>query len=174
MRNGTAEERYSKKVDRSGGGDSCWPWTATRTRDGYGLLWLGGKFVRATRFGYALAFGPIPDDRNGNPLNVLHRCDNPPCCNPSHWFLGTPADNVADCVSKGRTASGPKQWTRRWPEKVHRGDDHQNAKLTEQQVHEIRDRYATGAITQTRLASEYGISQSNVSLIVRSEAWVHV
>lgn len=84
-----------------GGPAECWPWTGTRNDLGYGILRVTGKNVRAHRFAYELASGrPIPVG-----LEVCHRCDNPPCCNPAHLFLGTQGDNVRDAASKGRLKS---------------------------------------------------------------------
>lgn len=84
------------------GPDECWPWKAGTDRDGYGKFAIGlgnrkQKHVRATRFGFELLVGPLGDDEF-----VCHTCDNPPCCNPAHWFTGTPAENVQDKLGKGR------------------------------------------------------------------------
>ena len=73
----------------------CRPWMGTRNRNGYGLLNLT---LCTHRLAWELANGPIPRG-----LLVLHHCDNPPCCNPDHLFLGTHADNAADRTRKGRT-----------------------------------------------------------------------
>jgi hypothetical protein len=98
----TAEEYLRAYVDRSGGPDACWLWTRSRGGRGgherrYGHLQVNGKLAYTHRLAYELAFGPIPEG-----LLVLHRCDNPPCCNPAHLFVGTSADNTADRIAKGR------------------------------------------------------------------------
>lgn len=90
----TAERLWSQ-VDRSGGPDACWLWQGHCDRGGYGRL----AGARAHREAWVQTFGPIPDG-----LWVLHRCDNPPCCNPRHLFLGTPKDNTRDMMEKGRHA----------------------------------------------------------------------
>jgi hypothetical protein len=83
----------------------CWEWKLSRDRAGYGRLkiQLGARdkfrYDSAHRFAYATLVGPIPDN-----LCVLHRCDNPPCCNPDHLFLGTNKDNMADMIAKGRAS----------------------------------------------------------------------
>jgi HNH endonuclease/Helix-turn-helix domain len=79
--------------------DGCWEWTGIRTVAGYGRCGKGG--VRAHRVSYELTYGPIPDM-----MHVLHRCDNPPCVNPNHLFLGAQADNMRDMAQKGRARGG--------------------------------------------------------------------
>lgn len=99
----------------------CWPWQGQRNNHGYGRFQVrtdrpeSGRPRRiayertyAHRQAYELVFGPIPEG-----LRVLHRCDNPPCCNPAHLFLGTQRDNVMDMWRKGRhpwTATRPNRW----------------------------------------------------------------
>lgn len=86
-------------VDDSGGPSECWPWMRYRNADGYGRLSLEGRtsVQYAHRTAYVLAIGSI----NAG-LLVCHSCDNPPCCNPAHLFLGTQGDNQADKIAKGR------------------------------------------------------------------------
>jgi hypothetical protein len=90
------------KVD-TGGPDECWEWNASRFPNRYGQFRnpRGGNGGYAHRMAWILANGPIPTG-----AVVLHSCDNPPCCNPAHLFLGTQADNLADASSKGRL-TGP-------------------------------------------------------------------
>lgn len=81
----------------------CWPRTGAHDSKGYGLLKVQGAQQRAHRLVWEYTYGPIPDG-----LWVLHRCDNPPCCNPDHLFLGTNQDNQRDSVNKGRNANMKK------------------------------------------------------------------
>lgn len=84
--------------------DECWEWNGLCNQDGYGQKKINGTSWQTHRLAFAWATGNWTDNGPKIPdgMLVLHRCDNPPCCNPSHLFLGTHADNVRDAVSKGR------------------------------------------------------------------------
>jgi hypothetical protein len=146
----TLEERFWDKVDIQGP-DDCWEWTAsTHYRKGYGQFWAGGTMQLAHRYAYYLATGEKPGE-----LCVLHTCDNPPCCNPAHLWLGTVADNNRDMADKDRAA---------------KGEDHGSSKLTERDIQEIRDWYEAGEL-QKDIAATYGISRRQVSRIVNKKNW---
>ena len=174
-------QRFWSKVDRSGGPDACWPWTAGKfAGKDYGVFRAHGKNYRSHRFAYIAAHGPIPEG-----LLVCHRCDNPECCNPAHLWLGTPADNMADMVAKGRSlkgidsvppetrARGERNGALTHPERLTRGTSHHASKLTPDLVRSIRTRFAAGE-TQTAIAASIGVSQPVVSSVVRGETWGHV
>lgn len=152
----TAEDLFWQHVDKSGGEDACWIWTAGTFRSGYGQFTQRNprRGIGAHRFSYALAYGAPPDD-----LHVLHRCDNPPCVNPAHLFLGTDADNAEDKVGKDRHA---------------RGERSGNARITDAAVRDIRRRHANGEANVTALAREYSLGVSQIGDIVRGKAWKHV
>lgn len=92
------EDRFWSNVDRTG---DCWIWIGSRLPSGYGRI--GGRGY-AHRVSWALANGPIPAG-----MCILHRCDNPPCVNPSHLWIGTVADNMHDRDRKGRHRYGPNR-----------------------------------------------------------------
>jgi hypothetical protein len=86
--------KYEKRVIRRGG---CWGWTSSISNKGYAMISHVGKMLNAHRVSWELHNGPIPTG-----MQVLHRCDNPPCTNPAHLFLGTASENIRDCWAKGR------------------------------------------------------------------------
>lgn len=147
---------------RKGDLDQCWEWEAGRQsrikgRD-YGIVWMHGIKWKAHRLAWMYEFGPIPEG-----LNVLHKCDNPPCCNPNHLFLGTHLDNVTDCLNKGR---GNREL----------GEDRYNAKLTEKDIKEIRRRYQPRHPKNSghALAREFGIAPTMAHAIITRKRWRHV
>jgi hypothetical protein len=91
------EVRFWEKVDRSGGPDVCWPWLGTRDAKGYGHFSLELRMEKAHRVALRLSGVEVPAT-----LLVCHHCDNPPCCNPAHLFVGTVRDNALDMIAKGR------------------------------------------------------------------------
>lgn len=170
------ETRFWKKVDRSAGDDSCWPWMGYRVPRGYGYFTpgAGAKKDWAYRWAWRLTHGDIPAG-----LEVCHKCDNPPCCNPAHLFLGTHAENMEDMAKKGRwkpraVPTGDAHHMRRCPELVKRGEENQTAKLTEEQVKEIRQLFGTGEWTKTALAEKFGVTRTNIYIIVTGRGWKQV
>ncbi len=89
---------FWQKVDVSKP-NGCWPYTGFKKWDGYGWVRRGEKNIAAHRYAWILTHGEPAEG-----LHVLHDCDNPPCCNPAHLFLGTHQDNMDDKVAKGRAA----------------------------------------------------------------------
>lgn len=154
-------DRFWSKV-KTGGPDECWPWLAGKLGRGYGCFYMRpGWRPAASRACWIIEKGDIPDG-----YHVCHTCDNPVCVNPSHLFLGTPTDNMQDCIRKGRfKASGSPQL---------KGIDHPRAIFNADQIREIRRRYAEGGISQQSLADEYGTDQCKISKVVRRFAYANV
>lgn len=115
---------------------------------------------KAHRVGWELVNGPIPTS-----MLVCHTCDNPPCCSPAHWFLGTNFDNMQDRNAKGRTTKGRT---------VHHGEGSgRSAKLSLEQVRAIRAVYVAGGVSQAVLGIEHGVSQTQISRIIRGIRWAY-
>jgi DNA-binding CsgD family transcriptional regulator len=133
--------------------ETCWVWTG-HSHHGYGTISWNNRAFQTHRVSYELFVGPIPDG-----LQVLHRCDNPPCLRPDHLFLGTQAENIADMIAKGRGIIGKQNG---------------HAKLTESSVRSIRELYAGGGNTQKELAREFGVHPRTISQILQRKKWRHI
>ena len=131
------------------GADACWPYPGPLSSTGYAHYKEDGRETSAHRESYRTTLG------NPEGLCVCHHCDNRRCVNPTHLFLGTPADNHADAMAKDRHS---------------RGERNGASKLTAGQVLAIRE----DARRQTAIASEYGISQAEVSEIKLRHHWRHL
>jgi len=161
--------RFWARVDVRGT-DECWPWTAGRNGRGYGRFNLRGKMYSAHRVAWVIANGSVPEA-----MCIRHlACDNPPCCNPAHLAVGTDADNMADMKAKQRAPTGERHGRRTQPEATARGEKGGRAKLTATDVLAIRERYATGEMTQKALAQEYAVGPTLIWSIVHGVIWKHV
>ena len=145
-------KRFEKYFRR---GDGCWEWVGPRFASGYGAFHSPGlprRTLRAHRVAWELFRCPIPDG-----LYVLHRCDNPPCVNPDHLFLGSMGDNNRDCVAKGR-------------HRTRRGEDVSGSKLTNGVVQKIR----VSLLSNHKLARRINVSVSTVRRARIGQTWAHV
>ncbi len=162
-------DRFWKKIDKDGPIPAhcpalgpCWLWMDSRDRSDvnhYGCVYLCHPYhvpqaIYAHRLSWEIHHGPIPTG-----LFVLHHCDNPPCTNPAHLWLGTNADNMRDMTAKGRQA---------------RGAGNGQAKLTEAQVREIRRCHLQGAATYSTLARTFGVSIAGIEAIMLRKNWAWV
>ena len=125
--------------------DKCWEWVGSKNQAGYGVIRLKGKTKRFHRVIFEIINGEIP-----NNLDILHDCDNPICFNPNHLRTGTHAENMADASKRLRLPTGIK---------------HQKAKVSDEQVLEIRSKHALG-YSINELSKEYGLHNSYVNRLV--------
>ena len=133
--------------------ENCWEWKNATDGNGYGRIYLGSRrALLAHRVSYLIHKGEIPDG-----LFVCHSCDNPTCTNPLHLFLGTPKDNMQDCIKKGR-------------KNVPRGANHYNVKLTIDQAIKIKE-LTKLKYTQIRLSKMFNVSPSTIQNIVDGKTW---
>lgn len=152
----TLEQVFWPKVQK-GGPDDCWPWIGAHGPSGHPQLRILKQHVRATAIAYWFDHREWPADWQ----DVCHHCDNPPCVNPSHLFLGTAMDNMRDAIAKGRF---------KFP-KPRFGPANVNAKLTWEQVADLRQRYAAGE-NLSQLSRSFGMARASLRRIVRGEGWV--
>lgn len=162
---------FWSNVDRLNGPDSCWLWCGAVNGSGYGYAYIDGKVDGVHRHVLRMMNVEIGG------RHVLHRCDTPLCCNPTHLFLGTPRDNALDCKAKGRQNGIAKR---------HIGSAHGRAKLTEADVAYIRfaasgrvkgrdattGRYLPSVVKG--LAVKYSVSLTTISLVIARKIWTHV
>lgn len=141
-------DRFWDRVDRRDETE-CWPWTGA-TNHGYGMFRIGGRLRGAHTIAAEQTFGPRPDG-----LDTRHLCGFRLCCNPAHLSYGTRSENERDKVRHGRSNRGSRQG---------------QAKLTDAQVREIRERRARGE-TGKSLAGEFGVSEQSVCDIVKRRTW---
>ncbi len=141
--------------------NECWIWRGSRNEKGYGQIRIAGRAFKAHRIAYELCMGR----RAGQDLFVCHKCDNPPCVNPAHLFLGTASDNARDSADKGR------QKNQKHPEMRPLGERHPMAKLDWATVRQVRALYADGGHSQPALSRRFGVSQSHIQRIVTGQNW---
>lgn len=142
-------DEYFKSRVNINGENGCWEWNRHLLALGYAQVKVAGKQYRAHRLSYEYYVGPIPAG-----MIVCHKCDNRKCINPEHLFVGTTQDNVDDKMRKGRF-------------RPCKGEQSGTAKLSAAQIAAIR----VDERSQYAIAKEYGISQSNVSMIKRGVTW---
>jgi hypothetical protein len=168
------EKQFWAAVDQRGD-DQCWEWQRCTTGVGrYGAFRVSGKQRGTHRIAWELTHGPIPSG-----LWVLHHCDNPPCCNPSHLYLGTAADNAHDREKRNRSLTGEhhpnsgKVFTQPTPAQRARGERHGSSKLNENAVCEMRKLHSEGRLVAD-IARRFNVSWNTAAKVVKRENWRHV
>ena len=147
--NSSILSRFWAKVDRRSA-DECWLWLGERNKQGYGRFTIPGRNrMAASRALWMLTKGDPGE------LFVCHSCDNPPCCNPSHLFVGTALDNTTDMIRKGRNC---------------KGEATPSSKLTEQAVREIK----ASQEPHRKIARRYGVSERAIRFLRGGETWAHI
>ncbi len=141
-----------KRIDK-GEDKDCWNWLGGCVGGGYGQISIGDKMYLTHRLVYELIYGNIIEG-----LCILHNCNNPKCCNPSHLRMGTIEENNVQRDREGRRV-------------IVFGEKCGTHKLTNIQVRKIRELYSTKNYTQTELGKRFKIDQSNISYIVRKKTW---
>jgi hypothetical protein len=152
----SSEELFWEKVDKRSE-DECWEWIASRDSCNYGMFYPKdhSNGVKASRYSYQLRYGDIPKG-----LYVLHKCDNPPCVNPKHLFIGTQTDNMQDMISKGRLYD-------------RRGEKNSKVKLTEEDVRTVKLLRKNG-MTYKSIAKSLKVSEGCINHILNGRHWVGV
>jgi len=151
-------ERFETKY-RINNKTQCWEWIGAFYGSGYGNIMLeNGKITGSHRASWLIHKGKIPLNHN-----ICHKCDNKKCVNPEHLFIGTQKDNLHDMSKKGRRRSNT-------PIGIH----NINAKLVDEKVREIRNKYVPYIYTLQMLADEYNVSKRLIYMVISNKIWKHV
>lgn len=157
-RTGELEDWFSQQLDTKESG--CWEWTRCLSRKGYGQFRYNGRTTYTHRY--------VLEQKLGRPIRAgymaCHSCNNRRCCNPDHIREGSAKENTQDMIDAGRQATGDAV--------AQRGEKHGMSKLTEDQVHAIRELQPTMSVRQ--IAKRYGVSPSTVSSIHLRKSWRHL
>lgn len=158
-RNSKREEIFWSYVDKNGP-NGCWIWNGCRDKWGYGDLSWFNKHIQAHRLAWKLLRG------DPGKLDCLHKCNNPPCCNPDHLYLGTDLENARDRTIAGTHTHGERSG---------------QAKLTDKEALEIRAKYwrkvsgkRTTASNAVELSKVYGVTPQTISQVALGRRWTHL
>lgn len=156
----TPVDFWAKVTKRKG---ACWVWKGALTRDGYGQVMYHGRGRGAHRLAWELTNGPVPDGKY-----VLHHCDNPPCINPEHLWVGTQKDNMLDCATKDRTGRGGwAHGNRKTKNGIRRG----GVKLSKDDIFKIREMLASGKFSLAQIGKKFDTVQSHIYQIKTGKCW---
>lgn len=147
-----SKQRLISKTVKNG---ECWDFIGARSKDGYGRILFEGENSLAHRVSYTLFNGEIEVGSY-----VLHSCDNPPCVNPKHLFLGTQHDNMADMFKKKRAAN-------------RKGESNGRSKLTKEKIQEAKNIRLTGC-PYWKIAKKFGVSYGAIRMAIVGKSWRHL
>lgn len=151
-----AKDDFWKKLKKGQTNNECWIWEGAKSATGHGELRFNKKKWKTHRFAWFLTYGFLDDE-----LCILHHCDIPNCCNPSHLYQGTKKDNAEDRENRNRGHNRS-------------GENNPKSKLTKKQVIEIRELYKSGQYSQRKLAEKFEVSQHQIMLIVKRKSWSNI
>lgn len=148
------ELRFMEKVYKNPR-NGCWEWIGFKNKAGYGCIGYRDKTYLAHRISYEMY-------KNQNPekMHVLHKCDNPPCVNPDHLWLGTDKDNRYDCINKKRNVKPP----------IMKGEENPFSKLTNFQALDIRKKLKNG-YTVKNIAKYYNVHRTCIERIKHGKTY---
>jgi hypothetical protein len=149
--NNVPKKTFWEQVEKT---DGCWLWTGRTDRCGYGIYNINNFCHKAHRYAYE----QISKEKIGKKI-AMHTCDTPKCVNPNHIMLGTHQDNQKDKFQKNRQAKG---------QKIH------TAKLTDNDIFQLRQRYKNEKITYLQLAKEFGVCRDTIQKAIRGIYWKHL
>lgn len=149
------EKRFWEKV-KILSKNACWEWQAGKFHYGHGQFSLKRKNFKAHRISYILTKGSIPNGKC-----VLHKCDNPPCCNPSHLYVGTQKDNAQDRKKRGRQNS-------------QKGSKHSQCIFDEKIVLKIRKSFSGKRGEYGSIAKKYGVDRKTIFNLITKRSWNHI
>lgn len=152
-------QRFWSKVDKSGGDEACWPWTAAVRREGYGAIKVNGRLLSSHILSWRIHNGGAPVPMGSLVEHI--ECDNPRCVNPSHLCIGTFKTNYDHMVAKGRRV-------------VVVGENLEWSKLTECDVLRIRELYVPRKFSARKVAEVLGLPLGPVERVIYGESWNHV
>lgn len=151
----TPEQRFELRVNRNCA-NGCWEWIGPTSNHGYGGLNVNGRRMVASRYSYEKYIGPIPEG-----LFVCHKCDNPPCVNPDHLFLGTSAENTRDRDRKNRGAHNY-------------GETNGAHRYTAETMLAIKADVESGRATKRSIAAKFGVCYETVMRVAHGRTWRHL
>lgn len=161
MLNKPLEQRLHDAIKINNNG--CWEWVKNRNKDGYGGLRYKSKTWMAHRLSYTFYKGPIPEG-----MLVCHKCDNPPCINPDHLFIGNNSDNMMDAYRKGRWKG-----VLGYRKKTCKGENHWYSKFKPEIILEIRKLFKSG-LRIIDICNKYNMNHATVSDICKRRSWKHL